>query len=72
MSQIGNFGAMAKNYHPQERVGKGDVVYCTALHSVEKDRVRWMDEHLMKWQDFSREDIEFHDVEPAPLFDTLE
>lgn len=59
-----NFGSMAKVFHPQGAVRKVDVYYCTPLHSVEKrGRKEWIEGHLSKWQDFSRERIEFHECE---------
>ena len=58
-----NFGSMAKKYHPQGQVDKIDVFFCTPLHSVEKDRERWVKGQLSKWQDFSRAGIEFHECE---------
>jgi acyl-CoA synthetase (AMP-forming)/AMP-acid ligase II/thioesterase domain-containing protein len=56
-----NFGSMAKIYHPQGNVNKIDVFYCTPLHSVEKNRELWITDHLSKWQDFSRGNIEYHE-----------
>ena len=58
-----NFGSMAKVYHPEGKVRKIDVFYCTPLHSVESDRDTWITKHLMHWQDFSRAYIEFHECE---------
>ena len=37
-----NLGIMAKRYHPEGSVGKVDVFYCTLLHSVERDKTRWI------------------------------
>ena len=54
-----NFGTMAKIYHPEGVVRKVDVFFCMPLHSVEKDRQTWIRDHLSKWQDFSRETIEY-------------
>lgn len=58
-----NFGTMAKQYHPDGKVQKVDVFFCTPLHSVEKDREKWIEGHLARWQDFSPENIEFHECE---------
>ena len=58
-----NFGSMAKVYHPQGRAGKADVLYCTPLHSVERDRTTWIRDHLSKRQDFSESEFEDHECE---------
>lgn len=58
-----NFGSMAKTYHPGGHVGKMDVFFCTPLHSVEKDRERWVKGQLSKWSEFSRKEIEFHECD---------
>ena len=58
-----NFGTIAKQYHPEGSVGKVDVFYCTPLHSVEKNREKWITDHLLHWQDFSQARIELHECE---------
>lgn len=58
-----NFGAMAKTYHPKGQVQKVDVFFCTPLHSVERDRQRWVQGQLSAWSAFSRQEIEFHECE---------
>ena len=58
-----NFGTMAKSYMPQGMVTQVDVFYCTPLHYVEKNREKWIEGHLIQWQDFSRETVEFHECE---------
>ena len=58
-----NFGTMAKQYHPEGNVRKVDIFYCTPLHSVEKNRERWIADHLLRWQDFSHDRIELHECE---------
>ena len=48
---------MARSYHPQGKVQRVDVFYCTPLHHVESGREKWLEEHLLAWRDFSREEV---------------
>lgn len=58
-----NFGTMAKRYRPEGSVSRVDVFYCTPLHSVEKNREKWIADHLLRWQDFSEAQIDLHECE---------
>ncbi|RAL12615.1 NRPS-like enzyme [Aspergillus homomorphus CBS 101889] len=58
-----NFGRMGRKYHPSGTVRKMDVFHCIPLHSVCLDQAKWVGEFLDKWQDFSRESVEFIECE---------
>lgn len=58
-----NFGTMAKVYSPSGNVRKMDVFFCTPLHSVEKNREKWVSGMLSKWQDFSEDQLSFWECE---------
>jgi thioesterase domain-containing protein len=60
---MGSAGKMAQTYSPSGKIKKMDVFYCTPLHSVCLNRAKWLSEHLSKWQDFSREPVEFIECE---------
>ena len=55
----------AVDYDPSGSVANIDVFYCTPLASVSRDRQHWLEEHLRKWADFSREEPRFHEVDGA-------
>ena len=55
----------ARDYEPRRSVANIDVFYCTPLASVSKDRHEWLEGHLKKWSDFSREPRKFHEVDGA-------
>lgn len=54
---------MGKKYEPEGKIKKMDVFYCTPLHSVCLSKEKWVSDQLAKWQDFSREPIEFIECE---------
>lgn len=55
----------ARDYEPTGSVAHIDVFYCTPLASVSKDRQHWLEEYLGKWEDFSRGEPRFHEVDGA-------
>ena len=56
-----SFGFAGKYYEPEGAVSAMDVFWVTPLLWVAKDRKEWMDLHLSKWVDFSKEAPKFHE-----------
>lgn len=54
---------MGKKYEPEGNVKRVDVFYCTPLHSVCLTREEWLGGQLAKWQDFSRDPVEYIECE---------
>ena len=55
----------AREYEPSGSVKCIDVFYCTPLASVARDREEWISKHLMKWEEFSRSRLDFHEAKGA-------
>ena len=66
------FANTAKDYEPSGRVRKVDVFYATPLVSVSRSREEWLQQHLLRWSDFSMEEIGIHECagEHARMIDT--
>ncbi|KAK6077079.1 nonribosomal peptide synthetase [Seiridium cupressi] len=52
---------LAHNYDPKGKVQHIDVFYANPLLAVGQDKQKWLREHLHAWNDFSQEDVRFHD-----------
>ncbi|KAI9813673.1 MAG: putative NRPS-like protein biosynthetic cluster [Pycnora praestabilis] len=57
------FGQAGREYEPQGRVRGMDVFWVTPLASVAGSRREWMEEHLVRWGEFSAEAPRFHECE---------
>ncbi|KAL9112105.1 MAG: hypothetical protein Q9227_003482 [Pyrenula ochraceoflavens] len=57
--------AMARDYEPQGSVGVLDVFYAEPLKVSAPNKEEWMRRHLIKWRDFCRSDVKFHEVAGA-------
>ncbi|CAG8043753.1 unnamed protein product [Penicillium olsonii] len=54
--------SMAVDYDPSGSVASIDVFWCTPLAIAASTKEEWLNEHLSKWQDFSRAETGFHEV----------
>jgi acyl-CoA synthetase (AMP-forming)/AMP-acid ligase II/thioesterase domain-containing protein len=54
--------SMAVEYEPSGLVTQMDVFYCTPLAVVASSKEQWLSEHLSKWSNFVRTEVEFHGV----------
>lgn len=54
--------SMAVDYDPEGTVASIDVFWCTPLAIAASSKEEWLNEHLSKWQDFSRATTGFHEV----------
>jgi thioesterase domain-containing protein len=54
--------SMAVDYDPEESVASVDVFYCTPLAIAAATKEEWLNDHLSKWQDFSRAETGFYEV----------
>ncbi|CAG8379960.1 unnamed protein product [Penicillium salamii] len=54
--------SMAVDYDPEGSVPSIDVFWCTPLAIAASTKEEWLNEHLSKWQDFSRAEVGFHEV----------
>ncbi|CZT09263.1 probable long-chain-fatty-acid-CoA ligase [Rhynchosporium agropyri] len=52
---------LAHDYDPSGRVQRMDVFYAVPLIAVGRDKGKWLEDHLLAWNDFVA-DVEFHDV----------
>ena len=57
------FGQAGKKYEPGGLVQAMDVFWVTPLLSVAASRQEWMDEHLIRWKEFSMSPPRFHECE---------
>ncbi|KAF7879793.1 uncharacterized protein EAF02_007963 [Botrytis sinoallii] len=53
---------LAHNYDPSGMVERMDVFYAVPLIAVGRDKGKWLEDHLLAWNEFVRTDVEFHDV----------
>ena len=58
-----SFGQAGKIYEPEGTVGGLDLFWVTPLMSVAGSRREWMEGHLVRWRDFSREEPRWHECE---------
>ncbi|CAG8180154.1 unnamed protein product [Penicillium salamii] len=54
--------SMASNYEPEGIVENMDVFYCNPLAVVATSKTEWLQDHLSKWQDFTKTDVRYHEV----------
>ncbi len=55
----------AREYDPSGSVAMMDVFFAIPLSAVAKNKKEWVDNHLSKWKDFTREPPRFHEVDGA-------
>jgi thioesterase domain-containing protein len=53
---------LAHNYDPSGVVNCMDVFYAVPLIAVGRDKGKWLEEHLLAWNDFVQSPVQFHDV----------
>ncbi|KAI9819462.1 MAG: putative NRPS-like protein biosynthetic cluster [Pycnora praestabilis] len=56
---------IACDYDPSGSISCVDIFYAIPLQAVAKTKKEWLANHLVKWQDYSRSDIRFHEMEGA-------
>lgn len=56
---------IAHHYDPSGSIKCIDVFYAIPLQAVAKDKTMWINNHLIKWNDFVREDVRFTEVDGA-------
>ncbi|KAL2816683.1 acetyl-CoA synthetase-like protein [Aspergillus granulosus] len=54
--------SMAVDYEPTGSVPGLDCFYCIPLAVVATSKQQWLEDHLTKWNDFSRSQVRFHSV----------
>ncbi|KAA8643964.1 Nonribosomal peptide synthetases (NRPS) [Aspergillus tanneri] len=54
--------SMAVDYDPTGSIAGIDIFYCTPLAVVAASKEQWRDEHLSKWDHFTRTEPRFHEV----------
>lgn len=53
--------SLAHNYDPVETVQHIDVFYARPLLAIGRDKQKWLNGHLHRWDDFCQEAARFHD-----------
>ncbi|KIA75356.1 hypothetical protein HK57_00185 [Aspergillus ustus] len=54
--------SMAVDYEPTSSVSGLDCFYCIPLAVVAASKQQWLEDHLAKWNDFTRSPVRFHSV----------
>ena len=57
--------AIAQDYDPSGKVASMDVFYAIPLSAVAKSKTDWMENHLIKWQEFVDSPVRFIEVDGA-------
>lgn len=57
--------SMAVDYDPSGKVGSIDVFHAIPLKVAAPSREEWLENHLGKWRDFSKDEPRFHEVAGA-------
>ena len=55
----------AVDYEPSGTVASIDVFIANPLASVARSKKEWYEKHLERWEEFSRGEVKFWDVEGA-------